>query len=112
MDSGQAMPSGSDSRKVRDSAGSGFDPGPVDAGGRDGLEATAAILAGAGKDVTTAQERLSMLGQLPELPPDRYLDREESWLRFAQRVLELAEDPRRAAARAGPVRVHLRQCPR
>jgi polyphosphate kinase len=28
-----------------------------------------------------------------DLPGDRYLDREESWLRFAQRVLELAEDP-------------------
>jgi polyphosphate kinase len=26
------------------------------------------------------------------LPADRYLDREDSWLRFAQRVLELAED--------------------
>ncbi len=34
-----------------------------------------------------------MLGELPDLPADRYLDREESWLRFAQRVLELAEDP-------------------
>jgi polyphosphate kinase len=28
----------------------------------------------------------------PELPPDRYLDREQSWVRFNQRVLELAED--------------------
>jgi polyphosphate kinase len=27
-----------------------------------------------------------------ELPAGRYLDREDSWLRFAQRVLELAED--------------------
>jgi polyphosphate kinase len=34
------------------------------------------------------QERLAS-----QLPPDRYLDREESWLRFAERVLDLAEDP-------------------
>jgi len=29
-----------------------------------------------------------------DLPTGRYLDREDSWLRFAQRVLELAEDPK------------------
>ena len=35
-------------------------------------------------------------GELPpgdDLPLERYLDRELSWLGFNQRVLELAEDP-------------------
>src|SRR5690242_6049585 len=36
-------------------------------------------------------------GQIPEfeaeLPEDRFLDREESWLRFNERVLDLAGDP-------------------
>ncbi|GAA1764632.1 RNA degradosome polyphosphate kinase [Streptomonospora arabica] len=31
-------------------------------------------------------------GQSGDLPADRFLDREEGWLRFNQRVLELAED--------------------
>jgi polyphosphate kinase len=42
---------------------------------------------------TAARQTISALGRIPwELPPDRYLDREDSWLRFSERVLELAED--------------------
>ena len=57
------------------------------------------------RDRQTAARRLAPASQVdrsrpadgdpvPELPPDRYLDREDSWLRFAERVLELAEDER------------------
>ena len=70
-----------------------FDAGLLDGAGRDSIGRAAAVLAGAGQDITEAEARLSLVGELPDLPPDRYLDREESWLRFAQRVLELAEDP-------------------
>ena len=74
-------------------AGSDAADGLIESGGRDSYERAAAVLAGVGKDVTKAEDRSSVLGELPDLPADRYLDREESWLRFAQRVLELAEDP-------------------
>ena len=40
-----------------------------------------------------AEETARRAAQASQLPPDRYLDREDSWLRFSQRVLELAEDP-------------------
>jgi polyphosphate kinase len=37
-------------------------------------------------------EQAALARRARDLPADRYLDREDSWLRFAQRVLELAED--------------------
>jgi polyphosphate kinase len=53
-------------------------------------EIEAAVLAGKGEDAVLGAERQELAANLPA---DRYLDREESWLRFSQRVLELAEDP-------------------
>src|SRR5271166_3963557 len=38
-------------------------------------------------------DQAAVAGRAEDLPADRYLDREDSWLRFGQRVLELAEDP-------------------
>jgi polyphosphate kinase len=109
MDSGQALPSGGrnharrsaepaangkrQNRARQDGARSGGDAGRVQPATRDGFDRTAEVLGGAGTDTAQNQATLNGLGQLPELPADRYLDREESWLRFAKRVLELAEDP-------------------
>ncbi len=59
---------------------------------RDLAERAAVVLAGVGQDLVPAAGR-PVPGASGDLPPDRFLDREESWLRFSQRVLELAEDP-------------------
>jgi polyphosphate kinase len=56
----------------------------------EGGEEVTAALGGVGEDAPSSVE-MQMLAA--DLPADRYLDREESWLRFSQRVLELAEDP-------------------
>jgi polyphosphate kinase len=57
----------------------------------DGGELATAALGGIGGDAVSQARRQQLAANMPD---DRYLDREESWLRFAQRVLELAEDPR------------------
>jgi polyphosphate kinase len=47
---------------------------------------------GTAGQLTVPADRPGAEAESEELPPERYLDREESWLRFNQRVLELAED--------------------
>jgi polyphosphate kinase len=64
-------------------------------GGRTGTGGT--VTATARAATTGAARRGAERDQRPapdaeELPPGRYLDREESWLRFGQRILELSED--------------------
>ncbi len=56
-------------------------------------QAAARARARAAEREREAAEQASRARVLVQLPPDRYLDREDSWLRFGQRVLELAEDP-------------------
>jgi polyphosphate kinase len=68
-------------------------PGGYEGAGRDQAELAAAVLAGVGQDNVAGTAQIGLADSAAELPPDRFLDREESWLRFAQRVLELAEDP-------------------
>jgi polyphosphate kinase len=72
-------------------AGQEFGQHPTEASATtEGPDAATAALAGMGEDAVSESERAELAAALPA---DRYLDREESWLRFAQRVLELAEDP-------------------
>jgi polyphosphate kinase len=66
-------------------------PAPFDGRGREATDqehAMRQVLAGLGPGPA-----LSVGPPVADdLPADRFLDREESWLRFAERVLELAED--------------------
>ena len=70
-----------------DRADRGFEDAELDKVDLETAERAVAVLAGVGQDVPSAGPPAAALR------PDRFLDREESWLRFSQRVLELAEDP-------------------
>jgi polyphosphate kinase len=93
MGSGQATSERGTTRKNPDKT-AGDAHRPADAEGQaPGLT----LGSGQGPEVATegalvSADRPGQAEGAGELPRDRYLDREESWLRFNQRVLELAED--------------------
>jgi polyphosphate kinase len=93
MGSGQATSERGTTRKNPDKT-AGDAHRPADAEGQaPGLT----LGTGEGQEVATegalvSADRHGQAEGAGELPRDRYLDREESWLRFNQRVLELAED--------------------
>jgi polyphosphate kinase len=93
MGSGQATSERGTPRKNSDKT-PGATHRPADAEGRaPGLT----FDSGEGLEVATegalvSADRPGQADGVGELPKDRYLDREDSWLRFNQRVLELAED--------------------
>jgi len=71
------------------------DTGHADTGHADTGQSKGQELRDVRAETSTAAARRAAGAARPdqaELPAGRYLDREESWLRFSQRVLELAED--------------------
>jgi polyphosphate kinase len=83
MDAGQVSSQRGDGKK---SAGKP----PARPAGRDGRPAQ--VSRRSAREQLPAETAAVAELRVDELPADRYLDREESWLRWNQRVLELAED--------------------
>jgi polyphosphate kinase len=92
MDAGQATSERDETRSAGQAAGAVH--GEPDAEGRaaEGAFGSGQAAQAATDRVTGPADRPGGQADPEELPAERYLDREESWLRWNQRVLELAED--------------------